>query len=207
MTMSSSPEPLANTTSADVLNDASLMTVECPPSTAEEEEPMTPKPPAEEEEEESVPAVWSKSSQDSNKPPAASTEEETPATPTTLSVNKDAEEAATEPVVIEQAPNEETPQKKQEPKKVTSSSRKRIPYKYDPSKVTLRFIFANRDGLSVTIDCEPADTVGEVKGALLSVWPKGNFVATAYILYCEAVFFLITYSLSLFYIIIRIAQL
>lgn len=42
---------------------------------------------------------------------------------------------------------------------------------YDPNKITLKFIFANRDGLHVILDCSPADTVGEVKGALLSLWP------------------------------------
>ena len=47
-------------------------------------------------------------------------------------------------------------------------------FKYDPNKITLKFIFANRDGLNVTLDCKPTDTVGEVKGALLSVWPEGN---------------------------------
>lgn len=55
---------------------------------------------------------------------------------------------------------------------VSSSKKSRPPYKYDPSKITLRFLFANRDGLTVTVECKPADTVGEVKGALLSVWPK-----------------------------------
>jgi len=43
---------------------------------------------------------------------------------------------------------------------------------YDPNKITLKFIFANRDGLNVILDCTPADTVGEVKGALLSLWPE-----------------------------------
>jgi hypothetical protein len=52
----------------------------------------------------------------------------------------------------------------------------RIPYKYDPEKITLRFLFANRDGLTVTLTCNPSDTVGEVKGALVSVWPKGKFI-------------------------------
>lgn len=42
---------------------------------------------------------------------------------------------------------------------------------HDPNKITLKFIFANRDGLHVILDCTPADTVGEVKGALLSLWP------------------------------------
>jgi hypothetical protein len=57
---------------------------------------------------------------------------------------------------------------------VSTNKRSRPPYKYDPSKITLRFLFANRDGLTVTIECEPSDTVGEVKGALLSVWPEGT---------------------------------
>jgi len=54
---------------------------------------------------------------------------------------------------------------------VSSSKKSRPPYKYDPDKITLRFLFANRDGLTVTIECNPSDTVGEVKAALLSVWP------------------------------------
>ena len=57
---------------------------------------------------------------------------------------------------------------------VSSSKRTRPPYKYDPEKVTLRFLFANRDGLTVTVECKPSDTVGEVKGQLLSVWPEGK---------------------------------
>lgn len=55
---------------------------------------------------------------------------------------------------------------------LASSKKSRPPYKYDPTKISLRFIFANRDGLTVTVDCNPSDTVGEVKGALLSVWPE-----------------------------------
>mmetsp|Transcript_17230 Transcript_17230/g.41886 ORF Transcript_17230/g.41886 Transcript_17230/m.41886 type:complete len:290 (+) Transcript_17230:81-950(+) len=54
---------------------------------------------------------------------------------------------------------------------VSSTKRTRPPYKYDPEKVVLRFLFANRDGLTVTVECKPADTVGEVKAQLLSVWP------------------------------------
>ena len=50
----------------------------------------------------------------------------------------------------------------------------RLPYKYDPDKITLRFLFANRDGLTVTVTCNPSDTIGEVKGALISIWPKGK---------------------------------
>jgi len=54
---------------------------------------------------------------------------------------------------------------------VSASKRSRPAYKYDPDKITLRFLFANRDGLTVTVECTPTSTVGEVKGALLSVWP------------------------------------
>jgi hypothetical protein len=57
---------------------------------------------------------------------------------------------------------------------VSSTKKSRPPYKYDPDKITLRFLFANRDGLTVTVECDPSDTVGEAKGALLSVWPKGE---------------------------------
>ncbi|KAL7573752.1 hypothetical protein ACA910_007785 [Epithemia clementina (nom. ined.)] len=56
---------------------------------------------------------------------------------------------------------------------VSSSKKTRPPYKFDPDKITLRFLFANRDGLTVTIECNPSDTVGEVKGSLMSVWPEG----------------------------------
>ena len=59
---------------------------------------------------------------------------------------------------------------------VSSSKKSRPPYKYDPNKITLRFLFANRDGLTVTVECAPSDTVGEVKGALLSVWPEGKIL-------------------------------
>lgn len=58
---------------------------------------------------------------------------------------------------------------------VSNSKKSRPPYKYDPDKITLRFLFANRDGLTVTLECTPNDTVGEVKAALLSVWPDGKF--------------------------------
>lgn len=56
---------------------------------------------------------------------------------------------------------------------VSSSKKTRPAYKFDPEKITLRFLFANNDGLTVTIECNPSDTVGEVKGALMSVWPDG----------------------------------
>jgi hypothetical protein len=61
---------------------------------------------------------------------------------------------------------------------VSATKRTRPPYKYDPEKVTLRFLFANRDGLTVTVECKPGDTVGEVKGQLLSVWPEGKYLCS-----------------------------
>ena len=65
---------------------------------------------------------------------------------------------------------------------VSGSKRSRPPYKYDPTKITLRFLFANRDGLTVTVECNPTDTVGEVKGALLSSWPEGKI--STFFVYC-----------------------
>mmetsp|Transcript_17229 Transcript_17229/g.24255 ORF Transcript_17229/g.24255 Transcript_17229/m.24255 type:complete len:266 (+) Transcript_17229:404-1201(+) len=51
-------------------------------------------------------------------------------------------------------------------------SKQKSKFVYDPEKITLRFLFANKDGLSVNVDCTFTSTVGEVKGALLSVWPE-----------------------------------
>jgi Ubiquitin-2 like Rad60 SUMO-like len=57
---------------------------------------------------------------------------------------------------------------------ITTTKKSKSGYKYDPEKITLRFLFANRDGLAVNVECKPSDTVGEVKGALLSMWPEGK---------------------------------
>ena len=65
--------------------------------------------------------------------------------------------------------------KKSIKKKSSSRYEPPPPFIDDPSKVTLRFIFPNKDGLNVTVDCKPTDTVGEVKGMLLSMWPDGKF--------------------------------
>ena len=119
--------------------------------------------------------------------PASPEPSSPPATPATLSVNEDTMEEADESADDAQSKKDGTsaaiPEKK-EPKKegvLKSSSRKRSTFTYNPNKVTLRFIFANRDGVSVTLDCEPADTVREVKGALLSAWPKGSCADLSYI--------------------------
>lgn len=63
-----------------------------------------------------------------------------------------------------------SPQDATQPPEVEAPSQTKT-FVYDPNKITLKFIFANRDGLHVILDCNPADTVGEVKGALLSLWP------------------------------------
>mmetsp|Transcript_15832 Transcript_15832/g.28736 ORF Transcript_15832/g.28736 Transcript_15832/m.28736 type:complete len:211 (+) Transcript_15832:218-850(+) len=63
-----------------------------------------------------------------------------------------------------------TPSKKEA---ATPSGRSEpVPFVYDPKKISLKFIFANRDGVYAVVDCKPTDTVGEVKGALLSMWPE-----------------------------------
>lgn len=41
----------------------------------------------------------------------------------------------------------------------------------DPDAIKLKFLFANRDGLNVMVECKTTDSVGEIKGVLLSMWP------------------------------------
>jgi hypothetical protein len=57
---------------------------------------------------------------------------------------------------------------------ISTTKRTRPPYKFNVEKITLRFLFANKDGFTITIECKPDTTVGEVKGQLLSVWPEGK---------------------------------
>jgi activator of HSP90 ATPase len=78
--------------------------------------------------------------------------------------------------------NEEKPETADAKAIVSASKRSRPAYKFDPDKITLRFLFANRDGLTVTLECEPSDTVAEVKAALMSVWPDGKY-RQCYIVY------------------------
>lgn len=40
-------------------------------------------------------------------------------------------------------------------------------------KIRVKFLFANRDGVNVEVECSPSDTVGMLKESLLSMWPKG----------------------------------
>jgi hypothetical protein len=88
---------------------------------------------------------------------------------------RDAETDATAESVNEEKPELDAI----DPKAIVSSSKRSRPlYKFDPDKITLRFLFANRDGLTVTLECLPHDTVAEVKAALMSVWPEGKFYIT-----------------------------
>lgn len=41
-------------------------------------------------------------------------------------------------------------------------------------KIRFKFIFANRDGVTVETDCSPSDTVTMMKLSLISNWPKGT---------------------------------
>ena len=75
---------------------------------------------------------------------------------------------------------ESTPVEEEVVKEETPKSSQPGPYVYDPNKITLKFIFANRDGVKVILECKPEDTVGEVKGALLSMWPESEFIICAY---------------------------
>jgi hypothetical protein len=66
-------------------------------------------------------------------------------------------------------------------------------------KMQLRFIFANRDGVSVEIECSPTDTVETMKSALISEWPKGKYQ----IIYYHDQTPISTYNLHLQIIILR----
>ena len=84
--------------------------------------------------------------------------------------NSPAAEAAAVPTSSTAESPVTSPQDTPQPPEVEAPSQTKT-FVYDPNKITLKFIFANRDGLHVILDCNPADTVGEVKGALLSLWP------------------------------------
>jgi len=44
----------------------------------------------------------------------------------------------------------------------------------DEEKIDLKFVFANRDGVQVVASFQLSDTIAEVKGVLMSLWPKGK---------------------------------
>lgn len=114
-----------------------------------------------------------------DKPKESSPEkDDTPVTPAKAADDSDKKSSADDTVATAAADDDQDDPKASggggsKPVAIVASSKKaRPPYKYDPDKITLRFLFANRDGLTVTVECNPGDTVGEVKGALLSVWPE-----------------------------------
>lgn len=80
---------------------------------------------------------------------------------------------APKPGVAAQDASPATDKKTEPPKPKETKSRRPAPPPFidDPSKITIKFIFANRDGLFVILDCKPDDTVGEVKAQLMSMWP------------------------------------
>ena len=49
------------------------------------------------------------------------------------------------------------------------------PFVFDPNKLNIRFLFANHDGIDVSVICNPSDTIGQLKGQLLSLWPNGMY--------------------------------
>ncbi len=57
-----------------------------------------------------------------------------------------------------------------------SSNKSSTPlFVYDPNKVFVKFLFANRDGIHVLVDFNPEDTIGEMKGALIQAWPESKY--------------------------------
>jgi len=63
------------------------------------------------------------------------------------------------------------PESEPEPK-LLSPTKSEVDFAYESGKVSIKFLFANRDGLNVRIQCELSDTVATVKGSLLSLWPE-----------------------------------
>jgi hypothetical protein len=81
---------------------------------------------------------------------------------------------ALEAVVVKPIKDDDTVPEDNEP--ATARTNKKL--------LNLRFLFANRDGLSVSIHCDPADTVGQIKGALISRWPKGKQCDFTFFVFC-----------------------
>lgn len=46
---------------------------------------------------------------------------------------------------------------------------------YDPTKISVKFLFANRDGIHVLVKFNTDDTVRDMKGALIQAWPDSKF--------------------------------
>lgn len=78
-------------------------------------------------------------------------------------------EIKSEPESVSESESESDP----EPELKTAPTQGDVEFSYEPGKISLKFLFANRDGLHVRIQCDAKDTVATVKGALLSLWPEG----------------------------------
>jgi hypothetical protein len=121
-----------------------------------------------------------KETTDTNEAAASGNSDEGDADKTTKDVNAAPQaslEATSVPPTVE--PTTSTGTQDSPSKEVKSSSPSKATFVHDPNKITLRFLFAGRDGINVIIDCKPNDTVGEVKGALMSVWPESELVLLA----------------------------
>ena len=46
----------------------------------------------------------------------------------------------------------------------------------EPDTMKIKFIFANRDGVTVEIECSPSDTIETITKSLRSHWPEGTFL-------------------------------
>lgn len=66
----------------------------------------------------------------------------------------------------------ETETKPESLRQLLTATKSDVDFSYEPGKVSIKFLFANRDGLNVRIQCELSDTVATVKGSLLSLWPE-----------------------------------
>jgi len=70
---------------------------------------------------------------------------------------------------------ESEPEPEPEPESVPdlpTPTKSDVEFSYEEGKISLKFLFANRDGLHVRIQCDLKDTVATVKGSLLSMWPE-----------------------------------
>jgi len=87
-------------------------------------------------------------------------------------INTDAMTDATSTNSLESAGNGDGGAESKQSNPTTKETTSTSVTESDPDAIKLRFLFANRDGLNVTVECKVTDTVGEIKGALLSMWPE-----------------------------------
>ena len=107
---------------------------------------------------------------------AATTTDDVPVNSLIPKSDESAEKISSSKDIVADPKKEKGKKKSQKGLVVTVQTNVVVPPKFvhDPNKLTLKFLFANRDGLNVICDCSPSDTVGEVKGLLLSMWPDGK---------------------------------